>query len=81
MLIKSIIFPQFLFLFQTLPIYISPKTLAKRQQLLINFVWAKSAHRVNQLILSRPTEMGSLGLPHLHSYYMAAQLRVIFAYY
>lgn len=79
-LIKTMILPQFLFLFQMLPISISLQTLEKWQKMLINFVWFNKSHRISQFVLSRPSKMGFFGLPILQSYFEAAQLRAMFLY-
>lgn len=77
---KSIILPQFLFLFQTLLVLIPLPTLHKWQKMLVDFVWDRGFHRVSLPVLSRPAKSGGFGLPLLLSYYVAAELRAIFSY-
>lgn len=79
-LVKSVILPQFLFLFQSIPIDIPPKFISKWQRDITKFVWAAKPHRVAKTQLSKPTKMGGYGLPLLQAYYDASQLSVIFAY-
>lgn len=74
------VLPQFLFLFQNLPIFISNKTLQGWQRELLGFLWGGKAHRVNKSFLSRPGSLGGFGLPMLEQYYVAAQLRSIYTY-
>lgn len=80
LLIKSIILPQFLFLFQTLPIYISLPVLNKWQRMLTDFIWDHGSHTVSMSVLSRPAKLEGFGLPLLRSYYAAAQLRALYTY-
>lgn len=46
----------------------------------MNFVWKQGAHRINKQFLCRPKKLGGFGLPFLENYYIAAQLRTIYAY-
>lgn len=55
-LVKSFIFPKFLFLFRTLAIPIPHLTLNKWQQTLSGFLWAFKHHRIKNVILMRPTQ-------------------------
>lgn len=76
-LVKSTIFPPFLFLFQALPIEVPLSTLRKWQSALLNFVWSKRMRRVAQAQLSKPVNKGGFGFPNLPLYYKAAQLRTV----
>lgn len=63
-----------------LPVHIPLSALNRWQWMFTNFISDQRSHRVSQPVLSRSTRMGGFGLPPLHSYYVAAQLRAIFAY-
>lgn len=73
-LVKSILFPQFLFLFQTLPVEITQATLRKWQSFFTSFIWNKKRPRISFQQLSRLSTLGGFGLPDRHAYYLAPQL-------
>lgn len=79
-LIKIILLPQFIFLFQNLPVQIPNASFTTWQKELVNFVWKRGPHRINKQFLSRPKKLGGYGLPLLENYYLAAQLRIIYTY-
>lgn len=76
-----ILLPQFIFLFQNLPVMIHSSSFATWQKELVNFVWKNSSRRINKQFLSRPKKLGGFGLPILENYYLAAQLRTIYTYF
>lgn len=79
-LIKSMVLPQFLFLFQALPIEVFHKAFLKWRRILTVFVWAKSRPRVGFSYLTRPTPLGGFGFPDFEVYYAVAQLRPIYSF-
>lgn len=74
------VLPQFLFLFQALPTEIPIKYFGQWQKDFNKFVWSSKTHRISMAHLSKPTKLGGLGLPLIHAYYKASQLRTIFTY-
>lgn len=78
-MVKSLLLPQFLFLFQALPLDLRPGTLKKWQTMLNSFIWEAKHPRVGFAHLNKPTSLGGFGLPDLKSYYTAAQLRPLFS--
>lgn len=79
-LIKSVVLPQFLFLFQTLPTEIPRNFFGRWQKEINRFFWSSKRHRITSVQLSKPTKQGGLGLPLFQSYYNASQLRAIYTY-
>lgn len=79
-MVKTVIFPQFLFLFQALPIDIPLKSLRIWQKGLLDFIWSKSSRRISSLQLYKPGIKGGFGLPNLMLYYNAAQLCKVVTY-
>lgn len=73
-LIKSFVFPKFLFLFRTLVIPLPDSVLRKWQKMLLDFLWAYKRHRIATSKLTRPTVLGGLNIPNLSLYYEVAQL-------
>lgn len=79
-LVKSILFPKFLFFFQMLPIEITSDTLRKWQALLNSFVWKAGRPRIGFQHLNKPSSLGGFALPDLRFYYLAAQVRPIYSF-
>lgn len=77
-LVKSMLLPQFLFLFQSLPIELFPATLGRWQSVLNKFVWNARHPRIGFHHISKPSFEGGFGYPDLKFYYVAAQLRAVY---
>lgn len=77
-LVKSMILPQFLFLFQSLPLNLFPTTLKKWQSVLNKFVWSARRPRIGFHLISKPSSRGGFGHSDLNFYYAVAQLRAIY---
>lgn len=75
--VKMTILPKFLFLFQTLPVFI-PKTYFKElDQLISSFIWNKTVPRIRKEFLQGHKNEGGLGLPNFINYYWAANIHKI----
>lgn len=72
--VKMTIMPRFLFLFQTVPVFI-PKSFFKELDKSISaFIWNKKVPRIRKEFLERQKEVGGLGLPNFMQYYWAANV-------
>lgn len=67
------ILPRFLFLFQNLPLYITPTCFKVWEGLLRKFIWDEKKPRFKVKVLQQQKEGGGLALPNLITYYYAAQ--------
>uniref|UniRef100_A0A8C2L4R0 Reverse transcriptase domain-containing protein n=1 Tax=Cyprinus carpio TaxID=7962 RepID=A0A8C2L4R0_CYPCA len=74
-LVKMIILPKFLYLFQTLPIFLSKSFFSNLNSQLSSFVWNKKHPRINKKILQLPRNLGGMALPNFMYYYWAANIR------
>lgn len=73
--VKMSILPKLLFLFQSLPIEISPKQFNNWNKMISSFIWGKQRPRIKFQTLQLPKNKGGRALPCLEDYYKAAQLR------
>lgn len=78
-LVKSILFPKFLFLFQTLLVEITLDTLRRWQALFTSFIWKNKRSRIGFHQLNKPS-LGGFGLLDLRFYYLAAQVWPIYSF-
>ena len=75
--IRMNVLPRFLFLFQTIPLYICVNTFKIWDTMIGKFIWDDKKPRVKMKTLKMPKERGGLALPNLKHYYMAAQMKHI----
>ena len=75
--IRMNILLRFLFLFQTIPIYISSNDFNNWDKMMSKFLWEEKKPRVKMKTLKLAKERGGLALPNLKHYYYAAQLQPI----
>lgn len=59
-IVRTFVFPKFLFLFRTLPIHIPPSEFWKWQKVLSDFIWGFKCHRIVFSKLTRPLSLGGL---------------------
>lgn len=76
-LVKSFLFPKFLYLFRTIPILLSSTQLHKWQQMFDQFIWDYKKPRIAFSNLIRPSRSGVLDYPDLQSYYQASLLSML----
>ena len=75
--VKMNILPRLLYLFQSLPVEVSPNQFREWDILISRFIWQGKRPRIRYKTLQLQREVGGLGLPCLHDYYCAAQLRTL----
>lgn len=80
-LIKSMVFPKYLFLFRTAPLDITASMLHSWQRTLLNFIWSYKKPRLSLHLLSASKLKGGQALPHLLYYYEAAVLSTLLKHY
>uniref|UniRef100_A0A3P9J6K5 Reverse transcriptase zinc-binding domain-containing protein n=1 Tax=Oryzias latipes TaxID=8090 RepID=A0A3P9J6K5_ORYLA len=69
-----IILPKFLFLFQTIPIFIPKSFFKELDRLTSIFIWNKKIPRIRKEFLERRREEGGLAMPNYMYFYWAANL-------
>lgn len=79
--VKTKIFPKFLFLFCGLTLTFSSQMLAKWQAMLTKFVWHYKRPRVRLVTMCKSKAQGSLALPDLQRYNDAVSLPKILKHY
>lgn len=79
--VKMVILPKFLYLFQTVPIFL-PKSYFKELDKYISiFIWNKTIPRVRKSVLERRKANGGLALPNFLYYYWAANIYKLTTWY
>lgn len=70
--IKMIFFPQILYFFQNLPVYLTKSFFSKLDSIILPFVWSYKSHRIKKDHLCKHRTVGGLALPDFRLYYWAA---------
>lgn len=75
--IKMNILPQFLYLFQCIPVFLPQLFFRKLDATISDFIWNKKTPQLRRQFLQRPKGLGGIALPNLRFYYWAANLKMI----
>ena len=76
-LIKMIVLPKFLYLFQNIPILIRKKFFKTLDHCIASFIWNGKSHRIKRQSLERPKGLAGLALPNFTHYYWACNIQKI----
>ena len=60
--------PKFLFICQSIPIFINNAFFQKLDKLISRFIWNKKTPQMRKDFLQRPKSEGGMGLPHFKFY-------------
>lgn len=72
--VKMNILPKLLFLFRSLPLYVSRSVIQKVQMDLLRFIWQNKKPRMGKVLMYRAQRRGGLGCPDLWKYFLASRL-------
>lgn len=81
MLIKMMVFPKYLFLFQTAPLHITSALLESWQRALVDFVWSYKKPWLPLNLVTATKDTRGLALLHLKLYYEATVLSTLLKHY
>lgn len=76
-IIKMNILPRFLYLFQSIPLFLTKSFFSLIDKLISSFIWNGKTARIRKNILQRNKEHGGLSLPNFQYYYWAANARAL----
>lgn len=74
-LIKMIVLPKFLYLFQNIPILIKKSFFKALDKSIPPFIWGNKPRRINKAFLQEPKCLGGLALPNFLFYYCACNIQ------
>ena len=74
-LVKMIVLPTFLYLFQNIPILIKKSFFINLDKNIISFIWGTKPSRISKTQLQRPMRAGGLALPNFLFYYWACNIQ------
>ncbi len=74
-LIKMIVLPKFLYLFQNIPILSKKSFFKTLDKIIISFLWGNKPSRISKTLLQRPKRSGGLALPNILFYYWACNFQ------
>ena len=73
--VRMNILPRYLYLFQALPVEVSPKQFSELDKIISRFIWQGKKPRVRFKTLQLPKEHGGMSLPNFKDYFFAGQIR------
>lgn len=73
-LVKMVLLPKFLYLFQHIPIFINKSFFANQDKSINTFLWNNKPARIKRSILQLPKAEGGLALPNFRHYYWACNI-------
>lgn len=76
-LIKMIMLPKFLYLFQNIPILIKKSFFNSLESNISSFIWNGKPPRIKRSTLQRPKKLAGLALPNFIFYYWACNIKTI----
>jgi hypothetical protein len=71
------VLPRFLYLFQSITVFLPKSFFRSLDALLSSFIWGGKSSRLRKTLLERPRKGGGLALPNFRVYYWAANLQKI----
>lgn len=75
--IKMNVLPRFLYLFQTLPVYITNHSFAEWDKAISRFIWQGQKPCIRYKTMQLSKEKGGWGFPCLKNYFISAQVRTL----
>lgn len=72
--IKTNILPKFLYLFQSIPIFIPKSFFRLLDKHIISFIWSNRPARISKILLQKPKTAAGLALPNFLTYYWSANI-------
>uniref|UniRef100_A0AAR2KLP1 Reverse transcriptase domain-containing protein n=1 Tax=Pygocentrus nattereri TaxID=42514 RepID=A0AAR2KLP1_PYGNA len=75
--IKMNILPKFLFLFQSIPLFLPKHFFDSLDQIICSFIWGGKPPRLRKIMLQRSRLSGGLALPNFQVYYWSAHIHKI----
>uniref|UniRef100_A0A671XVP2 Reverse transcriptase domain-containing protein n=1 Tax=Sparus aurata TaxID=8175 RepID=A0A671XVP2_SPAAU len=76
-IVKMVVLPKFMYLFQNIPIYLTTSFFKMLDSIVIPFIWADKPSRISKAHLQKSTAEGGLGLPVFRHYYWACNARAL----
>lgn len=74
-LVKMIILPEFLYLFQNIPTLIKKSFLKTLDGIIISFIWGNKPSRISKSLLQKPKHLGGLTVLNFLFYYWACNFQ------
>lgn len=79
--VKMVILPKFLYLFQTVPIFLPKSYFKELDKYISTLIWNKTIPRVCKSVLEERKTNGGLALPNFFDYYWAANIHKVTVWY
>lgn len=75
--VKMNVLPKFLYLFQSIPLFLPKSFFRIIDQCIVSFIWNKKPPKIRNVVIQSPKQLGGLASPNFLFYYWAANIRSI----